>query len=235
MERLYEIQQQGGFDLLVLDTPPTRHALDFLEAPDRMMRITSNSILGWFLKPGLFAGRLGLKTLQKGTEKILGVFDRLAGFSFLHELAEMLGLLSGLLGGFRNRAEEVQKLLHQPFVGFLLVTSPASVSIQDALYFFNRIQQAKLPFLGFIINRIHSSLGEMTNDEKLSDLSPSLKAKLKKNLDDYLQLGERDRKEVQLLKGTAGTRTLYLSIPALPDDPHDLEGLKKLNEFMFKV
>ena len=233
MERLFEIDQQGEFDLLVLDTPPTRHALDFLEAPRRMIQITSNSILGWFLKPGLFAGRLGFKTLQRGAEKILGVFDRLAGFSFLHELAEMLGLISGMLGGFRARAEAVQELLRQPYVGFLLVTSPASVALQDALYFFRRIQEAKLPFLGFIINKTHAPFAVPVPETTFRDFTPPLQAKLKRNFENYHRLGERDRKEVQLLKGVAGSRYLYLPIPALPDDPHDLEGLKKLNEFIF--
>lgn len=233
MERLHEISERGEYDLLVLDTPPTRHALDFLEAPQKMIQITSNSILGWFLKPGLFAGRVGFRTLQRGAEKILSVMDRLAGFSFLHELAEMLGLMAGLLGGFRERAEVVQKLLQEDFTGFLLVTTPTAVAIQDALYFFNRIREAELPLLGFIINRTHTAFAKSLPRSHAGGLSGPLKEKILRVADDFRRLGERDQREIQLLKKVAGNRYLYLDVPAFSGEIHNLEGLGKMDKILF--
>ena len=235
MEKLHEIYREGVYDLLVLDTPPTRHALDFLDAPRKMANITGNSLLEWFLKPGVFTGRasrLGLGVLQKSAEKILAVFDRLAGFSFLHELADMLSLLANMMGGFHERAEAVSDLLHREFVGFLLVTSPSSVSIQDALYFYERIEEENLPFIGFIVNRVHEP--DLASAENLPQgLSASLRLKLIDQVRNYQQLAQRDQRAVTLLKKMGGKSPAYVTIPLFAGDVHDLEGLQRMNESLF--
>lgn len=230
-EKLYELYENGGYDLLVLDTPPTRHALDFLEAPRKMINMTSNSLLEWFIKPGLFvgqAGLIGLGVLRKSAEKILSVFDRIAGFAFLKELSEMLSLFTSLLGGFQKRAQTVSDLLHQDFVGFLLVTSPASVAIQDALYFHRQITASGLPFLGFAVNRVHPENFWKTSDLP-SDLTPSLREKAIKHLHAYEDLAKRDRKSIEILK-KIGKKTPCAEIPLFEKDVHDLEGLEKMYE-----
>ncbi len=232
MEKLYELNAENEFDFMVLDTPPTRHALDFLEAPKRMTNMTGNSLLEWFLSPGLFAGRYGLGFLQKGAEKILSVFDRLAGFSFLHELSEMVSLLGSLLGGFHERSQAVYKLLRQDDVGFLLVTSPTSVAIQDALYFYKVIKDSKLPFVGFVVNRLHES-GVSKDAELAASLSPNLRKKVLEYLRNSEQLAIRDQKAVMLLKKMGGKKTSYATIPLLTNDVHDLEGLKEMNQALF--
>jgi anion-transporting ArsA/GET3 family ATPase len=230
MEKLHELYQEGDYDLLVLDTPPTRHALDFLEAPRKMINMTSNSLLEWFLKPGLFvgqAGLIGLGVLRRGAEKILSVFDRLAGFSFLHELSEMLALFTSLLGGFQKRAQSVYELLRKDFVGFLLVTSPASVSIQDALYFHRKINEAGLPFLGFAVNRVHPENFWKPSDLP-SDLPAPLRSKALNQLEAYEELAKRDQKAISLLKKMGGKNTPCSAIPLFEKDVHDLEGLSRM-------
>lgn len=224
MERLYELHEEGHYELLVLDTPPTRHALDFLDAPQKMIDLTRNSLLKWFLKPGLF--------FTKQAEKIFSVFDRLAGFGFLKELAEMISLMGGFLGGFHDRAEAVGNLLRRQSVGFLLVTSPSSFSIQDALYFYRKIQESDLPFLGFVVNRIHRARnGNLEND--LLRLSASLREKVLVQLRNQEQLALRDEKGISLLKKMGGKNVFLAKIPLFSDDVHDLEGLSRLNEALF--
>ena len=237
MEKLHEIYQEGKFDLILLDTPPTRHALDFLEAPKKMIHLTGNSLLKWFLNPTLFASRFGFGLIGKGAEKILSVFDRLAGLSFLHELAEMVSLIGDLLGGFQERAQSVYDLLRENFVGFLLVTSPASLSIQDALHFYQKIKEADLPFMGFVINRVHE-LSQNTptkdiRDEDVEGLAPSLKAKVLEHLKNFNQLALGDEATIRLLKKTAGKNEIYLPIPIFSEDVHDLEGLRNVGLEMF--
>ncbi len=233
MEKLYELYQEGGYDLLVLDTPPTRHALDFLEAPGKMANLTGNSLLHWFLKPGLFAGRIGAGMFQKGAEKILSVFDRLAGFSFLYELSEMISLLSDLLGGFHDRSRAVSQLLKKDFVGFLLVTTPSSVAIQDALYFHQKIKESKLPFLGFIVNRVHEFYKKDVSSGRLvSSLPPPLRAKVLSELENYERLSLQDQGVVDLLKKMGGKK--IFSIPFFMTDVHDLGGLERMNNSLFK-
>jgi anion-transporting ArsA/GET3 family ATPase len=229
-EKLYELYQGGLYDVLILDTPPTRHALDFLEAPRKMINMTSNSLLEWFLKPGLFvgeAGLIGLGVLKKGAEKILSVFDKIAGFSFLRELSEMLSLFSDLLGGFRQRAQAVYELLRKDFVGFLLVTSPASVSVQDALFFHGKIESAKLPFLGFVVNRVHPE-GTWSASGLPSDFPAGLRVKAIEQLKNYEQLAQRDRKAIALLKKMGGKQTPCATIPLFEKDVHDLSGLSRM-------
>lgn len=231
-EKLYELHESGVYDLLVLDTPPTRHALDFLEAPRKMINMTSNSLLEWFIKPGLFvgqAGLIGLGVLRKSAEKILSVFDRIAGFAFLRELSEMLSLFTSLLGGFQKRAQSVYDLLRKDFVGFLLVTSPASVAVQDALFFHRQIDASGLPFLGFVVNRVHPENYWKASDLP-SDLPTSLRDKAFKQLAAYEALAKRDRRSIEILKKTGGKKATCAEIPLFEKDVHDLEGLKKMYE-----
>lgn len=232
MERLFELYNDNEFEIMILDTPPTRHALDFLEAPHKMANITKNSLLKWFLKPGFFAGKVGFGFFQRSAEKILSVFDRLAGLSFLHELAEMIGLMSSLLGGFHDRAQAVQKLLRKDFCGFLLVTSTSSVSIQDSLYFYQQIKGSDLPFMGFVINRVHEDIISDTSSEVQSFPQP-LKNKVLEQLEDYKQLVQRDQKAITLLKKMGGKKVFYATVPLFSQDVHDLAGLQKMSEELF--
>ncbi len=232
MEKLYELYHDGDYEVMILDTPPTRHALDFLDAPQKMSQLTKNSLLKWFLKPGFFAGRVGFGIFRKSTEKILSVFDRLAGLSFLHELAEMISLMGTLLSGFHERAEAVDKLLREDFSGFLLITSTSSASIQDSLYFYQKIKEYDLPFLGFVINRVHVGVvGPMEN--KIKEFPSPLREKVMARLEDYEQLAERDQKAVTLLKKMGGGKVYYATIPLFSEDVHDLEGLQEMSEALF--
>lgn len=225
MERLYELYKGGEYDLLVLDTPPTRHALDFLEAPKKMVNLTGDSVLHWFLKPGIFVGK---------ASKIFSVFDRLAGFSFLHELAEMLALISSLLSGFKDRAQSVYDLLREDFCGFLLVSSPASISIQDALYFLKSIKEYKLPFSGFIINRIHEPfVKKETHERDLATFSPELRRKVERYIENYEQLALRDQQATNLLRRAGSKKASFSTVPLLTNDVHDLKSLKKMSEALF--
>ncbi|MBI2068398.1 MAG: ArsA family ATPase [Deltaproteobacteria bacterium] len=227
MERLYELYEEGRYDLLVLDTPPTRHALDFLEAPRKMIDLTGNSLIKWMLKPGLFATRLGLRALRGGGKKILSVFDRLAGVSFLQELAEMISLLGDLIGGFHERAEAVYAVLKDPVTSFFLITTPSTVAIQDSLYFFEKIEEGGLPFSGFIINRLLPE-EEPVSAKRSKNLHPKLKEKIHQLWEQYEKLYERDQKAVQLLKKMGPSSALYTKIPLFEEDVHSLEGLQKI-------
>ncbi|MBI2082117.1 MAG: ArsA family ATPase [Deltaproteobacteria bacterium] len=233
MEQLYELFRRQEFDLIVLDTPPTRHALDFLEAPQKMIQLVSHSALKWFLKPGIFASRVGFGMLQKGA-KIFHVFDKLAGFEFLKELSEMLALMEGLLGGFHDRAESVYELLRQEIVGFLLVTSTSSVAIQDALYFYRQMSDRDLPFLGFIVNRVLAGVSD-SSSKRLASLSAELRSRVLSVLDQYQQLADRDREAIALLKKMGGKKNYYFTIPFFSEDVHDLEGLLKVSEALFQA
>ncbi len=231
MERLYEIYEENKYDLIVLDTPPTRHALDFLEAPRRMINMTQNSLLKWFLKPGLFAGKMGWGLLQKGAEKILSVLDQLAGLSFLQELSEMISLMGNMLGGFQERAQGVYDLLHSDFCGFLLISSPSRVSIEDAQFFYEKIQEEKLPFVGFIVNRVHEFAHLHTDNLKSVSLKSDLKIKAAAIIENYKNLSQRDAQSLDVLLNKSKKR-FFKKVPLLADEVHDIDGLKKMGDLI---
>jgi len=243
MEKLYEIAHDYDYDLIVLDTPPTRHALDFIEAPKKMINIISDSILKWFLSPTLFASKAGINILRRGSEKILSVFDRLAGFKFLHELSEMLLLMSELLGGFQNRAQEVYKLLRQEDVGFLLVTTPQKTALEDAFFFYKKIQDEGLPFAGFIINRVHPNF--LTSKDPYGNIKKkfpkelaSIETPLLQTLDLFQKMNALDQRMIQnlkketLLSRKGPQKIFYKEIPFFSSDIHDIRGLIDLNQWL---
>ena len=225
MEKLYEMASESRWDLLILDTPPTRHALDFLEAPDKMVGLIANSILKWFLQPSLMFGRKGLALFSQGAEKVLAVFDRLAGFGFLRELSEMLLEIAGLLGGFESRAQEVSGLLKGPEVGFVLVTAPEEAAVSDAVFFLDFLAGQKLECVGILANRIAPV--PVLNPAEIRELEAEAGQEddLKPVWDlyqDYRILARRQRAALSRLAAPA------LEIPQMAEDISDLKGLAKI-------
>lgn len=150
MERLYELWHSGAYDVVVLDTPPTRHALDFLRAPDRMASLMDEGVMRWLVMP---ASRSGWRALELGSEAVASVLKRVMGEGTVAEIAEFFEVFRELWDGFRARSLEVQALLRRPETTFLLVSSPAPSARSDALFFLERMAELKLPFGGFVVNR----------------------------------------------------------------------------------
>jgi len=141
MEKLFELHTSGRFDLLVLDTPPTRNALDFLDAPKRLTQFIEGRSLRVFMKPtGLAA-----KVAGRGASVALSVFKRIVGFDLLADLAEFFNAFSGMVDGFQARAKRVNSLLADPHTCFLVVCGPQGEPIDEAVYFHRKLVEAKLP------------------------------------------------------------------------------------------
>src|SRR5262249_41317136 len=155
MEKLLELSADERFDLIVLDTPPTRHALDFLEAPDRLMGFLDTGILRWFLKPYFVAGRLTLKVATPTRSGAPRPAHRYLGLQFLQDLSEFFLAFEGLYAGFKERAARVHALLRDASAGFVLVASPAQAALDEALYFYRRLHEKGMPFISFVVNRVH--------------------------------------------------------------------------------
>src|SRR5206468_5126796 len=155
MEKLLELSADERFDLVVLDTPPTRHALDFLEAPDRLMGFLDTSVLRWFLKPYFVAGRLTLKVATRTGAFALELADRFLGLQFLQDLSEFFLAFEGMYQGFKERAEKVHALLRGEDSGYVLVAGPARTTLDEARYFYRRLREKDMPFVGLVVNRVH--------------------------------------------------------------------------------
>src|SRR5436190_11768455 len=138
MEKLYELHQEERYDLLVLDTPPTRNALDFLEAPERLARFIDSRSLQFFLKPG----RAGLKILGRGTGLLFSTLKRVTGVDLLQDLSEFFQSFGDMAEGFEERARRVNELLSDRRTAFFVVTSPERDSIDEAIFFHRRLREA---------------------------------------------------------------------------------------------
>ena len=150
-EKLRELAISGHYDVVIVDTPPTRNALDFLDAPDRMAELMNGAVMRWLAAP---ATKRGWKGLELGGEAITRVLNVLIGQNTIGEIAQFFSLFRELWEGFQSRSVEVQDLLRAESTRFLLVTSPSSAAQSEALFFLKQLNTKAMPFGGFIVNRV---------------------------------------------------------------------------------
>ncbi len=235
MEKLFELHTKGRFDLLVLDTPPTRNALDFLDAPRRLTQFIEGRSLRVFMRPtGLAA-----KVAGRGATVALGVLKRIVGFDLLADLAEFFNAFSGMVDGFQARAKRVNNLLADPHTCFLVVCGPQGEPIDEAVYFHRKLVEAKLPFGGVVVNKVHYPAERLRGDgddltgalaERLGD--EDLAGRVAANFADYQALAERDARNIERLAGELRTKAT-IRVPYLDEDVHDLGGLAEINRYLF--
>ncbi|HWM55833.1 MAG TPA: ArsA family ATPase [Solirubrobacterales bacterium] len=235
MEKLFELHTEGRFDLLVLDTPPTRNALDFLDAPKRLTQFIEGRSLGVFMKPTGLAARVA----GRGASVALSVMKRIVGFDLLADLAEFFNAFSGMVDGFQERAKRVNKLLGDPSTSFLVVCGPQGEPIDEAVYFHRKLVEAKLPFGGVIVNKVHYPAERLRGDgadlpaalaERLGD--EELAQRVAENFADYQALAERDVRNIDRLAAELRTKGV-IRVPYLDEDVHDLAGLGEINRYLF--
>jgi len=232
MEKLYELHQEERYDLLVLDTPPTRNALDFLDAPERLSRFVDSRSLQVFMRPG----RLGLKVFGRGTGMLFSVLQKVTGVDLLQDLSEFFQSFGDMAEGFRERAARVNELLGDKRTTFLLVTSPRRAAVDEAIFFHRRLRERKMPFGGVVVNRMNMLAveGEEPDvDELVELLGDELGRKVADNLDDYEAMAERDQENVKRLTRELRSGPPPILVPHLEDDVHDIRGLIEMNEYLF--
>jgi anion-transporting ArsA/GET3 family ATPase len=235
MEKLFELHTEGRFDLLVLDTPPTRNALDFLDAPKRLTQFIEGRSLRVFMRPTGFAA----KVAGRGASVALSVFKRIVGFDLLADLAEFFNAFSGMVDGFQARAKRVNSLLADERTCFLVVCGPQGEPVDEAVYFHRKLVEAKLPFGGVVVNKVHYPAERLRGDvadlpaalaERLGD--EDLAARVCDNFSDYQALAERDARNIERLARELRTAAV-IRVPYLDEDVHDLGGLAEVNRYLF--
>ena len=235
--KLYDLHASGRFDVLVLDTPPSRNALDFLDAPDRLSGFFDGRALKLFLAPtGLAARAMG-----RGTGVVFGVLSRLTGVDLLDDLSVFFRALGGLVDGFRERAEGVKALLADPSTLFLIVTSPEREPAEEAIFFRSKLRESGMPFGGLIVNRVHTLDGaggrlpspESVAAELVGDLGPRLSAKVARTYGEALATAERDAAAIERLCAETGEQDPVI-VPELDGDVHDVAGLVAVHEHLFR-
>jgi len=228
--KLYELDQEGGFDLLVLDTPPSRNALDFLNAPGRLKGFFGGRAVRLFLRPAGLSG----KVLGRGTGVVFSVLKRVTGVDLLQDLSVFFRTLGGMIDGFAERADRVGALLEDPATTFLIVTSPRHDPVEEAIYFHRKLSDAAMPFGGLVVNRVHEAPD--TDGELPPELAEALGARLagrvSESARELVALAARDAAGLEHLAAELGDPPTIV-VPELDDDVHDVEGLAAVRAHLF--
>ena len=241
MEKVYELATERDYDLIVLDTPPTAHALDFLEAPDRILDFLGNDAARTLLAPALAASKIGLRLFRLGSSYVARGLARFTGADMLTDLAEFMASFQGMYEGFKDRAAAVRALLARPEVGFVVVSSASPRSVDEALYFHERLRAERMPIAGVVANRVTPDLwpiaGRLPEAYELEaalaarglrdgDRTARLAARLARTLAEHQVLARADAREVERLFGASPAP--HVALPRLETDVHDLAGLARL-------
>lgn len=242
MEKLVAVKDDPRYDLVVLDTPPTANALDFLDAPERLIEALDSATMRWFVEAFETSGKFSLNLIAKSAAAVLRGMGKITGGGFLEAMAEFIVELNDLFGGFKERASRVQATLRSPDVAFVLVTSPSPPAIKEVLYFAERLEQAKMPRGALVVNRFHlpppfASEGVSEADaargiaERGISLEEDAPARLAQAHADAVKLALLDAGHVRSLEvGTGGLP--IVRVAELDTDVQDLALLTQLADVL---
>ncbi len=225
MEKLYELHTSRGFDLIVIDTPPSRHALDFLEAPERLLRMLDNRMFRLLMMPTKTYMKLASVALQA----LLRTVSRVVGREVVEDAIAFFQAFEGMEQGFRERAAKVQALIDDPATAFVLVTAPRRDAVDEAMFFSHRLETNGLAIAGLIVNRIHPTFGDAAPDA-LRAAAQGNAAIL--NLADYRDIAIRERATLEGLT-TKLPSDVVGYVPLLDCDVHDIAGLALVASSLF--
>jgi anion-transporting ArsA/GET3 family ATPase len=237
MEKLYDLHETGHYDCIVIDTPPTRNALDFLDAPKRLTDFLEGRFLKMFLSPGLAAGRFATRAVGLGTGMFMRAASRITGATVLADLADFFQSFEGMYEGFKDRAAAVYRLLQHPASAFVVVSSPEPPALREAGFFLRRLARDGMPTAGVVVNRVTFPPGGQVGavDAQLladaaadlddgDDVERAVGGMLRLALD-ARRVAARQRLAIDAALRSASPRVL-VEVPLADSDVHDVEGLR---------
>lgn len=243
MQKLADLHASRRFDLIVLDTPPTRHALDFLEAPAKITEFFSAKIVDFFFKPGARVGNLGYRLFQRSGSAFLGILEKLTGAQLLADMADFFQNFDALLVEFKRQGEGLQRLLGSDKVVFVIITGPDPLAVAESTHLFDQLKARRLRFGGFIVNRVRRLYG--VDPAKRAEAVEALRAAaapaglpggestyraLVDNFADFLTLAAGDRACVDRLSAHAAG--LVKTVPFFDKDVYDVPDLLNINKHL---
>ena len=242
MEKLHAVREDPRWDLIVLDTPPTSNALDFLDAPERLAGLVDSPAMRWFIQAFEGAGKFSFNLVGKGAAFLLRGLSKFTGTGFLEVVAEFVTDFNDLFGGFRDRARQVAEALRSPEVAFVIVTSPNPLAMEEAVFFARRLEEAGMRRDAFVINGVRPLFAEpsVSEPELAKEVGPHLPgldaeravSRMRRALDDARTRAIADRLQADHLRQRAGQDRLYVEVPAFEQDVHDLSALAEVAAYL---
>ncbi|MGP4018346.1 ArsA family ATPase [Saccharopolyspora sp. 5N708] len=234
MEKLGQLSASGSWDLIVVDTPPSRSALDFLDAPQRLSTVLDGRLIKMLSSPA----RVGGKGLRKLVGAGFGMFAKavstIIGGQLLTDAAAFVQAFDSTFGGFRERADHTYRLLRSPGTAFLVVAAPEPDALREATYFVERLAGEQMPLVGLVANRTHPVFAGLAGPRAVSAAeeiemtgSAPLAAAVLRVHADRVAVAEREKRLLARFT-RAHPEVPLVGVPALPSDVHDLDGLREI-------
>jgi anion-transporting ArsA/GET3 family ATPase len=245
MEKLGQLRRADEWDLIVVDTPPSRSALDFLDAPQRLGRFLDGRLIRLLVVPAKVGGRAYLKVLNAGFGMVTGVLTKVLGAQVLKDVQTFVSALDTMFGGFRERADYTYRLLRAPGTAFLVIAAPEPDALREASYFVERLAQEGMPLAGLVLNRVHRSPAARLSAARAVAAAETLQAAdgqdgglhaltiaaLRLHAE-RMQLTAAERRVAEHFT-TAHPHVPVAEVPAQPDDVHDLAGLGAVGDSFY--
>lgn len=231
MEKLYELQADEAFDLVVVDTPPTRHALDFLDAPRNLTRFLDHRLYRVLTAPT----RGVMKAVNKAATAFIRSVTKVVGAEVFDDAIAFFQAFEGMEEGFRQRADAVLQLLDDPRTAFVLVASPQRDTVDEARYFADRLAEDDIPVAALVVNRVHPHFTDQTPEalrERARTLEGTELGDLYTNLADFASIADRDDENLRGLADQVAPAPVA-RVPFLRSDVHDLDGLAEISRHLF--
>jgi anion-transporting ArsA/GET3 family ATPase len=241
MEKLGQLHREaiekGEWDLVIVDTPPSRSALDFLDAPARLGSFLDGRLIRVLLAPARAGGKAYLKVFGGAFNVVSGALTKVLGAQLLNDLQTLVAGLDSVFGGFRERAERTYALLQAPGTAFLVVATPEPDALREAAFFVERLQQDEMPLAGLVLNRVHTTEADEVSASRAEGAAEDLDERGEHRLTAALlrlhadTMRRRDR-EAHLLQRFTGAHpsVAVVSAPAMASDVHDLTGLRLMSQ-----
>jgi anion-transporting ArsA/GET3 family ATPase len=235
MEKLGQLRSGGEWDLIVVDTPPSRSALDFLDAPQRLARFLDGRMIRILLAPAKVGGRGMLKMVTSSLTFFSRIITKVLGSELLTDVSTFVAAMDSMFGGFRERADATYRLLKTPGTAFLVVAAPEPDAVREASYFAERLTAEDMPLAGLVLNRTHvTAAPELTAERALaaaqaldsSGDSPVTAEALRVHAT-LMQQMARERRYAERFT-TAHPTVAVAEVPAQAEDVHDLAGLRRI-------
>jgi anion-transporting ArsA/GET3 family ATPase len=238
MEKLHAVRSDPRFDFIVLDTPPTTNALDFLDAPQKLVGAIDSPVMRWFVQQ--MQAKSSVSLLGRGAALVLRGLAKFTGVEFLEHVGEFLKDINELFGGFRERAKAVYEDLRGPDVAFVIVTSPSPLAVGEATFFSHKLTDYGIHPSAVVVNRVHAAAdahGEPDARTLASRMTPAvdpatLLSRMRDAARDQNALAARDREGIRRLREHLGAAMPYTEVPALDNDVHDLRALAEVSSYL---
>jgi anion-transporting ArsA/GET3 family ATPase len=253
VEELARLRDSGRYDLIVVDTPPSRHALEFLEAPRRLNDFLDRKIIRWFVKPYVAAGWSAMRFFNRTAAFVLRTLEEATGVTVLAEISDFFGGMQGLFDGFGERTERVYRELKSPKTAFVVISSPEEEVLEEAEYLSDKMAALGMPLRAVVFNRVHQEFtdpidrgdfprGEIRGDDqerveaclRRSGLSPaSLAKRLARNFVAYQDVARGDGLRLEMFARGLPRQVPIVRVPNFSTDLHQLGALARMHPYLF--